>query len=159
MFGEEFWWKDVIWNNKDTKVLPARDQAINVAAMKQKLEVQVKKAIEMQAKYYNAKHQQQKYNIEDKVFFNNWNIKSTQPSKKLDLKYYSPYEMIAPIGKQAYRLALPSSMKIHNVFHVLLVKLCNTKSKTPPPPLIDVEGEKEYEVEEIFNSCIYYDKL
>ena len=47
MFREEFRWEDVIQDDKDIEVPLARDQAINVAAMKQKLEVWVKKAIEV----------------------------------------------------------------------------------------------------------------
>ena len=89
----------MIQDNKDTKVPSARDQAINIATMKQKLEVWVKKVVEAQAQYYNAKHQQQKYNVGDKVFLDSQNIKLTQLSKKLDLKYYSPYEVITRIGK------------------------------------------------------------
>ena len=127
--------------------------------MKQKLEIRVKKAVEAQAKYYNKKHQQQKYNVRDKVFLDSQNIKSTQPSKKLDLKYYSPYEVIAPIDKQAYRLALLSSMKIHNIFYISLLKPCDTKGKTPLLFPIDMEGEEEYEVKKILNSRIHYGKL
>ena len=127
--------------------------------MKQKLEVRVKKAVETQAKYYNTKHQQQKYNIKDKVFLDNWNIKLTRPSKKLDLKYYSPYEIIALIGKQVYWLALPSSMKIQNAFHMSLLELCDIKGKMPPPSPIDVEKEKKYEVKKILDSRIHYCKL
>ena len=67
--------------------------------MKQKLEVQVKKVVEMQAKYYNVKHQQRKYNVGNKVFLDSQNIKSTWPSKKLDLKYYDLYKVTALIGK------------------------------------------------------------
>ena len=127
--------------------------------MKQKLEVQVKKAVEAQAKYYKAKHQQQKYNVEDKIFLNSRNIKSTQPSKKLDLKYYGLYKVITPIGKQTYRLALSSSMKIYNASHILLLEPCDTKDKTPSPPPINVEKEEEYEVEKILDRCIHYEKL
>ena len=77
----------------------------------------------------------------------------------MDLKYYSPYKVIALIGKQAYRLALPSSMKIHNVFYVLLLKSCDAKGKMPPFSPIDMGEEKEYEVKEILDSCIHYGKL
>ena len=159
MFGEDFQWKDMIQDNKDIKVPLVWKQALNVTVMKQKLEIWVKKAIEAQAKYYNTKHKQQKYNVGDMVFFNSQNIKSTWSFKKLDLKYYSPYKSIAPIGKQAYWLTLTSSMKIHNIFHVLLLELYDTKGKTPPIFSIDVEGEKEYEVKEILDSCIHYGKL
>ena len=48
----------MIQDDKDTKVPSAQNRAINVATMKQKLEIRVKKAIEAQDKYYNTKHQQ-----------------------------------------------------------------------------------------------------
>jgi hypothetical protein len=53
----------------------------------------------------------------------------------------------------AYRIALPASMKIHDVFHVDLL-MPHTKTNAygetyarPPPETID--GQEEYEVEDI----------
>ena len=125
MFAKPARWENVIWNNKDTKVPKARKRAIDLAAMRSKLETRVKKAVEQQVKYYNGKHKPQLYKVKDMVYFNSKNIKSTRPSKKLDYKYYGPYKIKLPIEKQAYRLRLPLSMKIHNVFHVSLLEPCN----------------------------------
>lgn len=55
---------------KILKYFLAQDQAFNIAFMKLKLKIWVKKAVETQVKYYNAKNQQQKYNVEDKIFLN-----------------------------------------------------------------------------------------
>ena len=162
MFAEPARWEDVIRNDKDTEVPEARKRAIDLAAMRGKLEARVKKAVEQQAKYYNAKHKPQSYKVGDMVYLNSKNIKSTRPSKKLDYKYYGPYEVELPIGKQAYRLRLPPSMKIHNVFHVSLLEPCNVRPGSalpPPPPIIVNEGEEEYEVEEILDSRLHYGKL
>ena len=75
---------------------------------------------------------------------------TTQPSRKLDYKFYGPFEVEAPVGKQAYRLKLPKSMKIHDVFHVSLLEPCRQSSAGDAQSLpIEVEGEEQYEVEEI----------
>lgn len=96
--------------------------------MHAKLKAQFKKAINSHAKYYNAKHQLQLYNIEDKVFFNSKNIESTRPLKKLDYKFYRSYKVEIPINKQVYRLKLLKNMKIYNIFYVSLLKSCQKTS-------------------------------
>lgn len=60
------------------------------------------------------------------------------------------------LGPVFYRLALPATMVIHNVFHANLIRPANQDSfprqVNPPPPLIVTDGEDEYEVEEILDS-------
>ena len=50
-------------------------------------------------------------------------------------------------------------MKIHNVFHISLLRRYNEdphgRKPERPPPIVTEEGEEEWEVEKILNSRIY----
>jgi hypothetical protein len=41
---------------------------------------------------------------------------------KLEARYYGSFEVLKKIGQISYMLALSASMRIHNVFHVSLLK-------------------------------------
>jgi hypothetical protein len=73
--------------------------------------------------------------------------------RKLLPKRYGPFKVLKHIGQVAYRLKLPDSMKIHDVFHInLLTPYCEMLSYGPnyvrPPPVTE-DNEEEYEVENI----------
>ena len=107
------------------------------------------------------KHQSYKYNVGDFVYLNNKNIESIYQSKKLDWKFYRPYKMIEPVDKQAYKLKLLQTIKIHNVFHVSPLELYDGthKDNTLPPLSINIESEVKYKVKKILNSKSHYGKL
>ena len=122
----------------------------------------MKKAVKQQAKCYNAKYKPQSYKVKDIVYLNSKNIKSTWLSKRLDYKYHELYEVELPIGKQAYHLQLSLNMKIYNIFYVSLLEPCNIQLGFVLPlssPVIVNEGKKEYKVEKILDSRLYYGKL
>ena len=58
-------------------------------------------------------------------------------SLKLSLRYFGLYKIIEKVGPVAYRLALPLSSLIHNIFHVSLLRkhagLVTTISTQLPP--------------------------
>ena len=43
---------------------------------------------------------------------------------KLNTKYCEPFEILNRVGPIACELALPTSIKVHNIFHVSLLKKC-----------------------------------
>ena len=93
------------------------------------------------------------------MFLSTRNLAVSRPSRKLSAKRLGPYPVESIIGPNAVKLSLPHSMKIHPVFHVSLLeprKESSIPNRTNPPPPPDIiEGEPEFEVDEVLDSRIY----
>jgi hypothetical protein len=96
--------------------------------------------------------------VGDKVWLLCRNLKTCRPSDKLDYRRLGLFRVSKKVNEVSYRLDLPSSMKIHPVFHVFLLEPYK-ESTTPgrlsaPPPPIEINGEEEFEVSKIIDSRI-----
>lgn len=62
-------------------------------------------------------------------------------SHKLAKEYYEPYRISQRVGPMAYKLDLPSYAKVHNVFHVSILKHYHGTTQLPtlslPPEFVD----------------------
>jgi hypothetical protein len=95
----------------------------------------------------------QLYKQGDQVWLEATNLRFPHQKTKLLPKCYGPFKVTKEISPVAFRLELPASWNIHNVFHAsLLSPYTETAAhgpnfSRPPPDLID--GEEEYEVEQL----------
>ena len=88
----------------------------------------------------------------DKVWLDTRNIKMNY-HKKIGPKREGPFEITKVIGLVTYRLKLPTTWKIHPVFHTTLLRPYKEtdvyRANFPQPPPDVIEGEETYEVEQI----------
>jgi hypothetical protein len=110
-----------------------------------------------------VKHKPRTLAVDEKVWLSAAHLRTSRPSKKLDQKRIGPFRIVERIGLQAYRLELPTTMKIHDVFHVSLLEPAKQNvipDRTQPPPLpVELESVTEYEVEDILDSRVRHRKL
>ncbi|KAG9126859.1 hypothetical protein FRC07_001674, partial [Ceratobasidium sp. 392] len=65
-----------------------------------------------------------------------------------------PFKVIEKISSHAYRLDLPKTIRVHNVFHVNLLSPFKDdkdfqRRQAKPLPILTEEGEEEYKVDHV----------
>jgi Chromo (CHRromatin Organisation MOdifier) domain len=139
----------------DVNVKSAPAQSI-ASELQQKLadaKLAIRAAQDRQRQQADKKRQFAMYNTGDLVLLNtkNFKFKSTGV-RKLMPRWCGPFKVLAAVGIVAYRLELPANLKMHNVFHISLLKQYHRDSRTilPPPPEL-IRESLEYDVESVLD--------
>ena len=114
-------------------------------------------AQDLQKQANNKSTKPRSYASGDKVWLNSKYIKTKQ-NRKLEAKFFGPFQVLHPVGKQAYKLELPKKWRIHDVFHVSLLEQDTTKKGRVDENMTEFEAgsdDEEYEVEGIRDSAVY----
>ena len=146
-------------SDSDHSAPAAEDFALHLQEIHERLVENVKRAQNHQAKHYDTKHKPIEFNPGDLVWLNSTNISTSRPSKKLDWKRLGPFKVVKRVGLQAYKLALPPTMRnIHDTFHVSFLDPVKSTSLAPhglppaPPPLYVQDDQEYFEIEDILDS-------
>ena len=78
-------------------------------------------AKELQKKAHNKGVKSHNYALSEKVWLNSKYIK-TKRNKKLKSKFFRLFRVLYIVGKQAYKLKLPTKWKIYNIFYMSLLE-------------------------------------
>jgi chromodomain-containing protein len=120
----------------------------------QETQVELQKCLDHLQKVKDNKRPPQ-LTVGQRVWLEGRNLHVRGPAKLLP-KQYKPFQITQKIGNMAYRLELPPSIKVHNVFHVnLLIPYKETEEYGQAymrPPPITVQSEEEYEVKLILQA-------
>jgi hypothetical protein len=123
-------------------------------------------AAEEMSKYYDWNQAKApEYHVGDQVWLDAQNYSTDCPTKKLDHKWLGPFKVLKIISRAALKLQLTAKEHgIHPVvsasnvqkYHTDRISECPTY-QMPGPTLVD--GEEEYEVEEILDSKVIQGNL
>ena len=95
------------------------------------------------------------WKVGDKVWLEGKNLRLHYPTRKLAPQQEGPFEISHVISPLAYRLRLPLTWKIHDVFHASLLFTYRETTEHGPnytnPPPEEIEDEEEYEIAEILS--------
>jgi hypothetical protein len=147
------WAEEILIDNET--IAPVVEKANDLVELHEMCKFNIQLANEAYAKAYDDKHiEQPDFEVNDLVMLSLQNITTKRPMKKLDYKFVGPFKILERIGLRAFRLQLPNSIKVHNVFHVSLLRRFNANEipgqTSQPPMAIEVnETTDTYEVESI----------
>ena len=121
-------------------------------------------AQELQKQAHDKGVKPRSYAPSDKVWLNSKYIKTKQ-NRKLEAKFFGPFQVLHPIGKQAYKLEHSRKWRIYNVFYVSLLEQDTTRKRQVDEEVRQMEfdaGDDESgkcKVEAIQNSAVYAREL
>jgi len=104
-------------------------------------------------------------NIQERLclWFVAQHIRITRPRPTLDWKWFSHFKALWQISAYAYEFKYPASIRMHWVKSVLLlVPVADNPfmgHQVDLPPLVEADGEKEYQVSSVEDSRIYWSQL
>ncbi len=102
------------------------------------------------------------YKIEDMIWLFIKNIKIERSFRKLDHKWIDSFK-IKKVLTDACQLDLSSSMKIHDTFHISLLRSASNdfliEQIQSSSFSIVIKEEKKYEIDDILDSRYHYEKL
>jgi len=150
--GNTFQWHQSVTPGSGDLVIPSAKEFVNrMHYALEEAKACLRAAQQRQKAYADMKRIDINFDVNDSVLLSTKNITLKMiGTEKFLPKFIGPFLVSRKINAVAYELRLPPSMRIHNVFHVSLLKLYYPDgSVQPPPPPVLTTDLLNYEVEQI----------
>ena len=113
-------------------------------------------AQQRQKRYYDMNRTDKQFAVGDKVLLSTANLALKilrTGTRKLTQKWVGPFTVTERVGSLGYRLKLPDTMRVHDVFHACYLRGYKDDQRKSPPPLpeMDDEGEENWEVDTVLD--------
>uniref|UniRef100_A0A803TGS2 Gypsy retrotransposon integrase-like protein 1 n=1 Tax=Anolis carolinensis TaxID=28377 RepID=A0A803TGS2_ANOCA len=146
-----------------SEVPAAEDWLQELTAVQELLHQQLDQAKEDYKRHADSHRQPgPEIKVGDRVLLSTRFLPSHHPCRKLDACFIGPYPVVAQLNPVTFKLQLPRSMRIHPVFHRSLLLPADgvrpDASRRPPAPVL-VDGEEEFEVQDILDSRFHRHRL
>jgi hypothetical protein len=94
------------------------------------------------------------WTIGDSVLLSTSHLPLRAGARKLAERWTGPFKVVSQVSAEAWRLELPSSWRIHPVFHSSQLRPVIGRHRTPQPIALDESAPEEYEVDHIVASRV-----
>ena len=133
-------------NESDVRSMRGAEAALKASTLARK------NAEKSMKRFYDKRHKDKAYKEGTFVMLNARNIRTIRVKKKLADKFIGPFKILKRIGANAYKLELPVKYgKLHHTFHISLLEEYHLREGCEPPEPVDIDGDEEWEVEEILD--------
>eukprot|EP00253_Pinus_taeda_P008729 PITA_08729 len=113
------------WGGPEDKFLLGPEMLEEMEVMVKKVRANLKMAQDRQKNFADRKRTSKEYQVGKHVYIRIRARKSTlqwNACAKLAPRFCGPFQILTRVGPVAYQLALPSHIRVHNVFHVSVLK-------------------------------------
>eukprot|EP00253_Pinus_taeda_P029666 PITA_29666 len=113
------------WGGPEDKFLLGPEMLEEMEVMVKRVRANLKMAQDRQKNFADRKRTFKEYQVGEHVYIRIRARKSTlqwNACAKLAPRFCGPFQILARVGPVAYQLALPSHIRVHNVFHVSVLK-------------------------------------
>eukprot|EP00253_Pinus_taeda_P012316 PITA_12316 len=112
------------WSGPEDKLVLGPEMLVEMEQLVKKVHANLKVAQDRQKSYADRKRNLKEFQVGEHVYVRIRPRKSTlqwSGCAKLAPRFCGPFHVLARIGPVAYQLALPSHIRVRNVFHVLVL--------------------------------------